>query len=178
MSRTFGRALDDKDLDAIAIVTPNHWHTLMAIWACQAGKDAYVEKPCCHNIFEGRQLVEAARKYDRLVQHGTQRRSDPQWIQLTRDVRDGKYGKLQVAYAFDCRPRLSNGIEQPQAPPPELDFNLYLGPGAEQPFRTNLVHYRWHWRWDFRQTARSGTWVHTIWMSVVGPWPTAPCRRA
>jgi predicted dehydrogenase len=143
------RALDDKDVDAIAIVTPNHWHALMGIWACQAGKDAYVEKPCSHNIFEGRQLVAAARKYDRLVLHGTQRRSDPKWIQLTSDIRNGKYGKLQVAYALDYRPRPSNGIEQPQAPPKELDFNIYLGPAPEQPFRTNLVHYRWHWRWDF-----------------------------
>jgi len=143
------RALDDASLDAIAIVTPNHWHTLMAVWACQAGKDAYVEKPCSHNLFEGRQLVEAARKYDRVVQHGTQRRSDPQWIQLTQDVRNGKYGKLRIAHAFDCRPRPSNGIEDPQEPPRELDFDLWLGPAPVQPFRTNLVHYRWHWRWDF-----------------------------
>lgn len=143
------RALEDKDLDAIAIVTPNHWHALMAIWGCQAGKDVYVEKPCSHNLFEGRQIVAAARKYDRLVQHGTQRRSDPKWIQLTNDVRNGKYGKLQTAYAYDCRPRPSNGIEQPEAPPAELDFNLYLGPAPEQEYRSNLVHYRWHWRWDF-----------------------------
>ncbi len=143
------RALDDKNLDAIAIVTPNHWHALMAIWACQAGKDAYVEKPCCHNLFEGRQLVEAARKYDRLVQHGTQRRSDPKWIQLTNDIRSGKYGKLKLAHAFDCRERLSDGIMKPQDPPGELDFDLWLGPASVQPFRTNLVHYRWHWQWDF-----------------------------
>ena len=143
------RALDDKNLDAISIVTPNHWHALIGIWACQAGKDAYVEKPCSHNIFEGRKLVEAARKYDRVVQHGTQRRSDPQWIRLTNDIRNGKYGKLLVAHAFDCRQRLSNGIKQPQEPPRELDFGLWLGPAPEQPFRTNLVHYRWHWRWDF-----------------------------
>lgn len=143
------QVLDDKNLDAIAVVTPNHWHALMGIWACQAGKDVYIEKPCCHNIFEGRQLVAAARKYDRLVQHGTQRRSDPQWIQLTNDIRNGKYGKLLVAHAFDCRERPSNGIMQPEEPPSELDFDLYLGPAPEQPFRTNLVHYRWHWRWDF-----------------------------
>ena len=97
------QALDDKNLDAVSIVTPNHWHALMAIWACQAGKDVYVEKPCSHNIFEGRKLVEAARKYDRIVQHGTQRRSDPQWIQLTGDVRNGKYGKLLVSYGYASR---------------------------------------------------------------------------
>ena len=143
------RALDDRNLDAISIVTPNHWHALMAIWACQAGKDVYVEKPCSHNIFEGRKLVEAARKYGRIVQHGTQRRSDPQWIQLTNDIRNGKYGKLLLAYAFDRRQRLSTGIKDPQEPPRELDFNLWLGPAPVQPFRTNLVHYRWHWAWDF-----------------------------
>ena len=143
------RALEDKNLDAVSIVTPNHWHALMGIWACQAGKDVYVEKPCSHNIFEGRKLVEAARKYDRIVQHGTQRRSDPQWIQLINDIRNGKYGKLQVAYSFDRRQRLSIGIKDPQEPPRELDFDLWLGPAPVQPFRTNLVHYKWHWMWDF-----------------------------
>ena len=143
------QALEDKHLDAVSIVTPNHWHALMGIWACQAGKDVYIEKPCSHNIFEGRKLVEAARRYDRIVQHGTQRRSDPQWIRLIDDVRNGKYGKLLVAYSFDRRQRNSIGIKVPQEPPRELDFDLWLGPAPEQPFRTNLVHYNWHWSWDF-----------------------------
>jgi predicted dehydrogenase len=143
------RTLDDKHLDAVSIVTPNHWHSLMAIWACQAGKDVYVEKPCSHSLLEGRRLVEAARKYDRIVQHGTQRRTDPQWIQLVNDVRSGKYGKLVVSYGYASRTRLSIGVKDPQEPPRELDFNLWLGPAPVHPFRTNLVHYDWHWRWDF-----------------------------
>lgn len=143
------RALDDKNLDAVSIVTPDHWHALMGIWACQAGKDVHVEKPCSHNIVEGRRLVEAARKYNRIVQHGAQRRSDPEWIKLTSDIRKGKYGKLLLAYAFANRPRESIGIKAAEPPPAELDYNLWVGPSPMHPFRTNLVHYEWHWIWDF-----------------------------
>ncbi len=143
------QALDDKSLDAVSIVSTNHWHALQAIWSCQAGKDVYVEKPCSHNISEGCKLVEAARKYDRIVQHGTQRRSDPQWIQLVNDVRNGKYGKLLIAYGYACQPRLSVGFQEPEEPPKGLDFDTWLGPAPVQSFRTNLVHYKWHWCWDF-----------------------------
>lgn len=143
------RALDDKSLDALSIAAPNHWHALMAIWACQAGKDVHVEKPCSHNVVEGRRIVEAARKYHRLVQHGTQRRSDPKWTILATDVRRGKYGRLRAAWAYTYRPRLSIGVKSGEAPPPEFDYNLWVGPAPMQPYRTNLVPYEWHWIWDF-----------------------------
>ena len=143
------RALDDKSLDVVSIATPNHWHALMAVWACQAGKDVHVEKPCSHNVVEGRRIVEAARKYDRIVQHGTQRRSDPKWTMLTTDVRRGKYGRLRAAWAYTYRPRLSIGVKSGETPPPELDYNLWVGPAPMQPYRTNLVPYEWHWIWDF-----------------------------
>jgi len=145
----FRRALDDKTLDAVSIVTPNHWHALLTIWACQAGKDVLVEKPCSHNIVEGRRLVEAARKYDRIVQHGTQRRSDPKWSTLTADVRNGKYGKLRLARIQIHRPRESIGVRSAERPPVELDYNLWNGPAPVHPYRMNLVHYDWHWIWDF-----------------------------
>ncbi|NLF70836.1 MAG: Gfo/Idh/MocA family oxidoreductase [Candidatus Anammoximicrobium sp.] len=145
----FRRVLDDKTLDAVSIVTPNHWHALLTIWACQAGKDVLVEKPCSHNIVEGRRLVEAARKYDRIVQHGTQRRSDPKWIKVTSDVRNGKYGQLRLACINIHRPRESIGIRHPEQPPAELDYNLWNGPAPVHPYRTNLVPYDWHWIWDF-----------------------------
>jgi len=145
----FRRVLDDKTLDAVSIVTPDHWHALLAVWACQAGKDVHVEKPCSHNILEGRRIVEAARKYDRIVQHGTQRRSDPKWIQLTTDVRNGRFGRLLHAYVYTYRPRKSIGVRNPEQPPAALDYNLWIGPASAHPYRTNLVHYDWHWIWDF-----------------------------
>src|SRR5215212_2591324 len=138
------RALDDKDVDAISVATPNHWHSLITIWSCQAGKDVYVEKPCSHNIHEGRMAVETARRYNRIVQHGTQSRSSGGWEKVMAAIASGKLGKLLVSRGLCYKNRPSIGVKAPTAPPDGVDFNMWLGPAPEQPFHTNLVHYNWH----------------------------------
>ncbi|MHC5540411.1 Gfo/Idh/MocA family protein [Singulisphaera rosea] len=155
-------ALDDKDIDAISIATPNHWHALMTIWACQAGKDVYVEKPCSHNIHEGRVAVDAARKYDRIVQHGTQGRSSEQWAQVAELVKSGKYGKLLVSRGLCYKPRPSIGNKPITSPPDGLDFDIWTGPAPKQPFHANLVHYNWHWFWDFGNGDIGNQGVHEM----------------
>ena len=171
------KALDDKTLDAVSIATPNHWHALMTIWSCQAGKDVYVEKPCSHNVREGRVAVEAARRHDRIVQHGTQSRASKEWARLAEVVKSGKLGKLLVSYGLCYKPRKSIG-EKPVAPPPkEVDFNLWLGPAAEQPHHANLVHYNWHWFWDFGNGDIGNQGVHQMdiarWMIPGATLPTS-----
>jgi predicted dehydrogenase len=156
------RALDDKNLDAVSVATPNHWHALITIWACQAGKDVYVEKPCSHNVHEGRIAVEAARKHDRIVQHGTQSRSEGHWARTVAVVRSGQLGKLLVARALCYKPRPSIGFKPNATPPEQIDFNLWLGPAPERPFNTNLVHYNWHWFWDFGNGDIGNQGVHQM----------------
>src|SRR5262249_14001558 len=121
------KALQDKNLDAISIATPNHWHSLMTILACQAGKDVYVEKPISHNIVEGGRCAEAARKYKRIVQHGTQQRSSSGRASEIAAVHSGKYGKLLVSKGYCCKPRWSIGRKDNTRPPDHLDFDLWLG---------------------------------------------------
>lgn len=157
--------LDDQNVDAVSIVTPNHWHALMTIWSCQAGKDVYVEKPCSHGIVEGRQMVNAALHYDRIVQHGTQWRSDPKWRQYTTDIREGKYGKLQTASIQIFRPRASIGFKPAATAPRELDYDLWTGPAPLTPFRSNLVHYQWHWMWDYGDGEIGNLGVHEFEMA-------------
>jgi predicted dehydrogenase len=156
------RAFDDKDLDAVSVATCNHWHSLTTVWACQAGKDVYVEKPISHNVFEGRQCVKAAEKYDRIVQHGTQQRSSLSRAKEMAAVKSGKYGKLLVSKGYCCKPRWSIGIKEVTPPPSGFDFNVWLGPAPEQPFHGNLHPYNWHWFWDFGNGDIGNQGVHEM----------------
>ncbi|MGP0069986.1 MAG: Gfo/Idh/MocA family protein [Isosphaeraceae bacterium] len=156
------RVLDNKSVDAISVATPNHWHALMTIWACQAGKDVYVEKPCSHNVHEGRIAVEAARKYNRIVQHGTQSRSDRRWAEAVLAIQSGQLGKLLVSRALCYKPRKSIGFKPIAEPPQNLDFDIWLGPAPKQPYHANLVHYEWHWFWDFGNGDIGNQGVHQM----------------
>jgi predicted dehydrogenase len=157
--------LENKNIDAISIATTNHWHSLATIWACQAGKDVYVEKPCSHNVFEGRKCVEAARKYKRIVQHGTQSRASSSWAKQIAAVHSGKYGKLLVSKAAaskNGRGRWSIGFKPIKEPPENVDFNIWLGPAPKQPYHENIVHYNWHWFWDFGNGEIGNQGVHQM----------------
>ncbi|HEX43026.1 MAG TPA: Gfo/Idh/MocA family oxidoreductase [Phycisphaerales bacterium] len=142
------KALEDKNLDAISIATPNHWHSLMTIWAAQAGKHVYVEKPMSHDIVEGRVAVEAQKKYGVVVQHGTQSRSSASNAGLHDLVRSGKFGKMKISYGYCCKPRDGIGFKSPSAPPANLDWNLWRGPAIIDSYHGNYVHYNWHWFWE------------------------------
>jgi predicted dehydrogenase len=143
------KLLDDKSIDAISVATPNHWHALATIWACQAGKDVYVEKPVCHNIFEGRKMIEAARKYGRVVQAGTQSRSSSGVKAAIAFLRSGQLGKIYMARGLCYKPRGSIG-HKPDGPVPDgVDYDLWLGPAPKRPFNPNRFHYEWHWNWAY-----------------------------
>jgi predicted dehydrogenase len=156
------RVLEDKSVDAVSVATPNHWHSLMTIWACQAGKDVYVEKPCSHNVHEGRIAVEAARRHNRIVQHGTQSRSNRAWASAAAAIQSGKFGKLLVSRALCYNKRDSIGFQPITNPPEQVDFDIWLGPAPKQPFHTNLVHYNWHWFWDFGNGDIGNQGVHQM----------------
>jgi predicted dehydrogenase len=156
------KVLDDKTLDVVTVATCNHWHSLLTIWACQAGKDVYVEKPISHNVYEGRKCVEAAAKYGRVVQHGTQSRSNQSKADEIAAVQSGKYGKLLVSKGYCCKPRWSIKFKPVETPPPSLDWNIWVGPAPMQDFHRNLVHYNWHWFWDFGNGDIGNQGVHEM----------------
>ncbi|MEO7600017.1 MAG: Gfo/Idh/MocA family oxidoreductase [Opitutus sp.] len=140
--------LRSKEIDAITIATPNHWHSLAGIWACQAGKDVYVEKPVSHNVWEGRQLVAAAKKYNRVVQAGTQIRSGEGLREAVKWVHDGSLGKITAARGFCYKRRKSIGQTRgPQPVPATVDYDLWCGPSPLAPLHRAQLHYDWHWQY-------------------------------
>jgi predicted dehydrogenase len=142
------KILENKEIDAISIASPNHWHALATIWACQAGKHVYVEKPASYTISEGRRMVEASRKYNRIVQTGTQNRTSP-LVQTAMDfLHAGKLGKLYMVKCVVFRPRESLGRKTNSAVPNGVHYDLWLGPAPWRPFNENRFHYNWHWFWD------------------------------
>jgi len=142
------KLLEDKSIDAVITATPNHWHALVTVWACQAGKDVYVEKPVSHDIWEGRQMVRAARKYNRIVQSGTQRRSDTGLQEAIEYINQGYLGKVTLARGIIYVRRGSIGkVEGPQPLPETVDYDLWSGPAPKAPLMRKSLHYDWHWVW-------------------------------
>ena len=156
------RLLEKKDLDAISIATPDHWHALMTIWGCQAGKDVYVEKPCSYTLWEGRKMVEAARKYNRLVQVGLNRRSSPGTRAAVEFLREKKFGTAYRAKAIVYRGRASIGRMQEASIPQGVNWDLYLGPAPYRAFSLNRFHYGWHFFWDTSTTEIGNNGVHAL----------------
>ena len=163
LERDFRKLLDRKDLDGIVIATPDHWHAIQCVMSCDAGKDVYVEKPLSVTVHEGRRMVEAARRNHRVVQVGTHRRSSPLYAELAKRVQDGRYGKICVSRAY----RLSNmypsgiGKKKPQAPPSQLDWDMWLGPRPWQPYQETITPYRFRWWHLF--SSQMGNWgVHYL----------------
>jgi predicted dehydrogenase len=167
--------LADKDIDAIAIVAPNHWHALTTIWACQAGKDVYVEKPACFNIWEGPRMLEAMRKYGRIVQVGSQSRSIGHKIRAIQLLREGVIGKIYLARGLCFKPRNSIGHTPDIAVPEGIDWDLFRGPAPMRPFSMNRFQYNWHWFWDTGNGDIGNQGVHELdiarWGLNRGAWP-------
>ena len=149
IQQDYRKLYENKDIDAVVIATPNHWHALLSIYACQAGKDVYVEKPATHNIFEGRKLIEAAYKYKRIVQHGVQLRSNTAIREAVQHLRDGLIGRVYMSRGLVFRWRSDIGNKGISKVPEGLDYDLWCGPAPMAPFTQNLVHYNWHWHWNY-----------------------------
>jgi predicted dehydrogenase len=157
--KDFRKILERKDIDAITIATPDHWHAPMAILGLQAGKHIYVEKPCSHNPGEGALLVEAQKKYGKLVQMGTQQRSSPHTIEIVNKIQSGIIGRPYYAKCWYDNTRKSIGVGKPTPVPTTLDWDLWQGPAPRQPYKDNVQPYNWHWFriWGTGETLNNGT---------------------
>ena len=172
------RALfDSKEVDAVSITTPNHWHALATIWACQAGKDVYVEKPATHNVYESRKVVEAARKYNRMVQVGSQSRSMPHKMRAIELLRKGTIGTVYHARGLCYRRRFSIGHTPDEPVPAGLNWDFFLGPAQIKPYSSNKFAYNWHWFWDTGNGDIGNQGVHEMDICLWGlghtGWPDA-----
>lgn len=156
------KVMEDPRVDIVSIATPNHWHALASIWAIQAGKDVYVEKPVSHNVSEGRRIVQAARKYQKICQTGTQCRSNPGMIEAMEYVRSGKLGQVQVARGLCFKPRGPIGDRGQYKPPGTVDYNLWLGPAPDSPLTRPKLHYDWHWQWDYGNGDLGNQGIHQM----------------
>jgi len=174
--RDIRKLLEDKSIDAISIATPNHWHTLASIWAMQAGKDVYCEKPCSHNIFESRQIVAAANKYNRIVQHGSQTRSSPSIQEAFKQMREGLLGEVYMTRGLCYKPRNTIGKAPVEVVPQGVDYDLWLGPAPKREFTKNRFHYTWHWFWDTGNGDFGNQGIHEVDISRWGLGVTYPTR--
>ena len=170
------KLLEDKSIDAISVATPNHWHSLMGIWACQAGKDVYLEKPCSHTYWEGRKVVEAARKYNRIVQHGTNSRGSVALREAMQKLEEGVIGDVYMArgLCFKWRDTIGKKVD---APVPEgVDYDLWLGPAPKRAFNPNRFHYNWHWNWDYGNGDIGNQGIHEMDIARWGLGVTLPTK--
>jgi predicted dehydrogenase len=158
----YRKLLEDKSIDAISIATPNHWHALMTIQACQAGKDVYVEKPCSHNIYEARQIVAAARKYDRIVQQGSQSRSSEALRDGIGKMREGLIGDVYLSRGLCYKWRDTIGKKPISDPPAHVDYDMWQGPAQKVPFKENRFHYNWHWYWAYGNGDLGNQGIHEV----------------
>ena len=156
------KLLEDKSIDAISIATPNHLHTLQTIWACQAGKDVYVEKPCSHNMFEAKQIVAAARKYNRIVQQGSQSRSSVALKEAVQKMNEGVIGDVYLSRGLCYKWRDTIGHTPESAVPDGVDYDLWLGPAPKTPFTKNHFHYNWHWFWAYGNGDLGNQGIHEV----------------
>ena len=160
--------LDQKDLDAVVIASPDHWHGLMTIHACEAGKDVYVEKPGTHELHEGRKMIEAAHKYKRIVQHGVQLRSSPALQEAVKLLQDGIIGKVYLSRGLVFRWRPSIGHFKNEPAPSYLNWDIWQGPAQAREFTKGLVHYNWHWHWAYGNGDVGNQGIHETDMCLWG----------